>query len=192
MELLKNTKLILASASERRYEILLRLGIGFTAVKSLFDEENTVLEGEPFEIALESSYNKAMSIKDLYSGSIILAADTIVVYNDRIFGKPRDEEEARYMLGKLSSNSHDVITGFTVINTSTGKVIKGFEKTKVFFSDISGLIDWYISSSEYCDKAGAYGIQGKGAVFVNRIEGCYFNVVGLPIHRVVKSLREIM
>lgn len=192
MRLFEDISIILASASDRRAAILSQVEIDFKAVTTPFDEKSVELTGEPFEIAVESSYNKAMSVKDMYKDSIILAADTIVVYKDRIFGKPSDEEEARIMLEMLSGDSHDVITGFTILNNLTGKIEKGYEITKVCFDDISGLIDWYISTGEYFDKAGSYGIQGKGAVLVKKIEGCYFNVVGLPIHQVVKRIQKIM
>lgn len=183
-------KIILASASPRRSELLRQIGVDFEVVPSEVDETND-LNLDPEEYAIEISYRKASDISKKIDGKyLIVAADTIVVKNG-IMGKPKDENEAFQMLKGLQDTWHEVITGIVVIDTESGSVIRELEKTRVKMKPLSDLeIKCYIKSGEPMDKAGSYGIQGLGALIVEKIEGCYFNVVGLPLNRLSTIMKE--
>lgn len=165
-------KLILASGSPRRAAILDQLGIVFEVVVSEVEE---VTEGDPRELVIENARRKAAAV----DGDLVLAADTVVASDGVAFGKAGNEEEARTYLSLLSGRTHEVWTG-VALNAETTAV-----KTDVTFRDIDDLIDWYLATGEWQGKAGAYAIQGKGAALVERIDGDYSNVVGLPISALV-------
>ncbi len=182
--------IILASASPRRKEILEKTGLKFRTDESDY-EEKMVSGLKPHELAVLLSRKKARVVARRYRDAIIIAADTVVVLRGRLFGKPRDAEEARKMLKALSGKSHYVITGFTIIDTEIKKELSRSIETKVFFKRLSAVeIEAYIRSGEPLDKAGAYGIQGLGAVIVKKMEGDFFNVMGLPLNAVVESLKK--
>ncbi|MBB6062450.1 septum formation protein [Thermosipho japonicus] len=171
-------KIILASKSPRRIELLKLLKIDFEVIPSNLDEN--IKERDPKLLAEKLSYLKAMSIK---KDGVVLAADTVVTLNKEIFGKPRDYKEAFRMLKSLSGKWHTVITGVTI--KFKDEVITFSEKTNVKFKNLSkGLIEFYINTAKPFDKAGGYGIQELGSVLVEKIEGDYFNIVGLPISKV--------
>lgn len=176
-------KIILASTSPRRSEILKNLNVDFKVVGSHI-EEKIDEKLYPSEVAKSLAYAKAKDVSKSYNGDfLIIAADTIVVY-DSILGKPKDTIEAFNMLKLLSGNVHEVITGFAIIDCATGKEFVDYESTNVFFKNLSDEeIEKYILTGEPMDKAGSYGIQGKASLFVSKIEGDYFNVVGLPIFK---------
>ncbi len=183
-------EIVLASASPRRSELLRGIGIDFKVIPSNTDESfDPGLM--PEEIAQMLSYRKALSVAEyLKNDSIVIGADTIVV-KDGILGKPRNKEEAFEMLKNLQGNWHEVITGVTLIASVGFEYIKSFEKTRVKMRPLSdGEIESYISTGEPMDKAGAYGIQRVGALLIEKIEGCYFNVVGLPLHRLNSMLED--
>ena len=185
-------KFILASASERRKELLSRIVKDFEVRVSDFDEESVHVNEDIEEYVKILSEGKAKSVALNYSSdSIIIGADTIVVIDNKVLGKPKDKNDAFRMLKSLSNNVHRVYSGVTVINNST-KVIKSeCLYTEVYFSELSDEEIWkYIDTGECLDKAGAYGIQGFGGVFVKSINGCYYNVVGL-LKRVSIVLRAI-
>lgn len=187
--------IVLASASERRIELLKRLVEDFTVIVSNFDETKIKLNKSITDyvenIALGKAKDVAMKVVD--EDSIIIAADTIVVFNKEVLCKPNNKIEAFNMLSKLSGNIHEVYTSLVVIDKRTKKVIKSTESTKVEFSKLSNSeIEKYINTNEPMDKAGAYGIQGFGGAFVESINGCYYNVVGLPLSRLRKILLEII
>lgn len=177
------SKLILASASPRRMEILKSLGLTFEVVPSNYDE--IIVQKSPYELVVEFASEKAMEVAGRTApGKIILAADTIVYKDGEILGKPKNDVDAVRMLEKLSNDSHRVISGLCLYDTTTRVAKCDWEETIVYFKELSKEeIDDYIHTSEPLDKAGAYGIQGFGGVFVKRIEGCYFNVVGLPVYK---------
>lgn len=183
-------QMILASASPRRRELLQGLGVPFEVMSSDIEEKiNTELSAP--KIAKELAYQKAKDVSNKLDGDyIVIGADTIVEYN-RILGKPKDADEAYQMLKLLSGKIHRVITGFAVIDCRTKKEIVDFEVTNVYFNHLSDEeINRYIETKEPMDKAGAYGIQGKASLFVSKIEGDYFNVVGLPIFKLGVVLRN--
>jgi septum formation protein len=180
--------LVLASASPRRREILTAAGIPFrTAVPGI---EESPLPGEtPAAYAQRLARDKARALP-CTPGDIILAADTIVVAGGEILEKPRDAEDARRMLRLLSGRAHQVITGIC-LRTPDREVVDA-ETTTVYFAALSDAeISAYVASGEPADKAGAYAIQGLASKFVSRIEGCYFNVVGLPIALVYRHLKSL-
>lgn len=178
--------------------------IPFIVVPSDIDEESLKLAGNPWDkaekLALAKAQNvaekvKAQNVAQNVEGKVqnrlILGADTIVVLDGVIFGKPKDRHEAYSMLKSLSGRYHEVITGIAVINAQNGFYKTAHEKTKVFFINITDDDIWaYISTGEPEGKAGAYAIQGKGALFIKKIEGCYTNVVGLPMVLVSSLLKE--
>ena len=182
-------EIILASGSPRRRELLNTLGLSFT-VHPARGEEMAPLGAGPEEIVKALSKAKAEEVAREFPDKLIIAADTIVYLDGRVLGKPKDEDDAKAMLSKLSGRAHEVYTGVTVI--SGDKTICEAECTKVFFREVSAEeIDSYVASGDPMDKAGAYGIQGKAALMVERLEGDYFNVMGLPLCRLGKMLRTI-
>ncbi len=182
--------IILASASPRRKEILEKTGLKFKVYESDY-EENMEIGLNPHELAICHSVGKARAVARRYKNALIISADTIVVLKSRVFGKPRSKKEAKEMLKSLSGKTHTVITGYTIMDAETGKKLSRAVESKVFFKRLNeDEIETYIKSGEPLDKAGAYGVQGLGAVIVKRIEGDFFNVMGLPLNSVAESLKK--
>jgi len=183
-------RIILASASPRRKELLEQIGLQFEVEPSNFDEEITP-GSEPHETARKLSLGKARAAARKHRNALIIAADTFVVFGDRILGKPHTNAEAREMLRALNGQAHSVITGFTILDTETGKVLSRSMETTVHMRKLTlKEIDSYVRTKEPLDKAGGYAIQGLGTVLVERVEGDYSNVVGLPLSALAESLRE--
>jgi septum formation protein len=185
-------KLILASTSIRRAEILHDAGFSFTVLSSAVDE--TPFPGEsPHDLVQRLAAAKAELVAARAVGpAIVIAADTIVTLEDRIFGKPRSSDDARHMLEKLSGRTHAVVTGVALIRLPDADRRTFVESTLVHFAPLSPEeISRYLATEEPHDKAGAYGIQGRAGRYIPRIEGCYFNVVGLPLARLQHSLYEL-
>jgi septum formation protein len=185
-----NKPIILASASPRRRELLQQIGLSFQTAPAHVDER--VMAGEePETYAARLAEDKARSVAKKFSTGVIIAADTIVVLENAILGKPADAADAERMLVKLSGKMHRVITGLAVMDAVTGKMLTRTAITRVWFRNLSAHeITSYVATKEPLDKAGAYGIQGKGALLVERIDGCYFNVVGLPLVLLNEILKE--
>ena len=180
--------LILASGSPRRKEILDTMALEFSVDVSDADES---FAGTPEEMVLELSRRKALAVASRHSGAMILAADTLV-FGDEVLGKPHSAEEAKRMLAGLSGRWHSVYTGVTMIDTRSGKTLSRADVTRVHFVALTAQdIDAYVATGEPLDKAGAYGIQGRGGMFIDRIEGSYSNVVGLPMALVRSMLLEL-
>ncbi|WP_102345405.1 Maf family protein [Bacillus sp. Marseille-P3661] len=184
-------KLILASGSPRRKELLEKANIPFEIIISKVDETFDPNEG-PDEIVKSLALQKAEDVsKHQPEDAVVLGADTIVTFEDQILGKPKDKDEAKKMLQLLSGKEHVVYTGVAIVTKGNRSAF--YEPTKVTFWELEeSEIDQYIESGEPFDKAGAYGIQGLGALLVKRIEGDYFSVVGLPISRTVRELKKFM
>ncbi|MBQ8254387.1 MAG: septum formation protein Maf [Clostridia bacterium] len=183
--------IILASKSPRRYELLTMLGYNVKTVVSDVDEDAISAE-TPALLAAKLAHTKATAVmNDIGKTDLpIVAADTLVEASGEILGKPKDESDARRMLKLLSGSSHYVHTGISVI--LNGNEINLTDTAKVFFREVDeDEIDAYIGSKEPFDKAGAYGIQGKAGAFVERIEGDFFSIMGLPICAVTKALKEL-
>jgi len=183
-------KLILASASPRRKQLLSQLGLDFTVEPSSGDE-NIRANLPPEVTAVTLAEAKAVNVACRHNDGLVLGADTIVVIDGRILGKPRDAGHASQMLSWLSGKWHSVYTGLALIDAETGKLIEDFEESRVKFKNLSEReIKSYINTGEPLDKAGAYGIQGKGSLLVEKIEGCYYNIVGLPLFKLNTLLFE--
>jgi septum formation protein len=179
--------LILASASPRRAELLRAAGINFIVRAADVDETIQPRES-PDEYVLRLSREKALAVAR--DDELTLGADTTVVINREIAGKPVDAEDARRMLGALSGQWHEVLTGVTLARAD--RVLSDIATTRVKFAELSEAeINWYVATGEPVDKAGAYAIQGRAALFVERIEGSYSNVVGLPVQMVYRLAREM-
>ena len=187
-------KIILASNSPRRKEILEGVGVTFEVVVSGANEYSDAIEPGIYaeDIALckgEAVYREICNTdsKRAADESLIISADTIVLVDKKILGKPRNREDAIKMLTSLSGKEHEVITGIAV--HYMGKSVRAHEVTRVFFDDVSReQIEKYVDTSEPYDKAGAYAIQGISSKFIKKIDGCYFNVVGLPIFKLYKTV----
>ncbi|MDY5212673.1 Maf family protein [Intestinibacter sp.] len=183
-------EIILASASPRRKEILQNTKLKFDIEKS--DIEEVVLENEsPEDMVVRLAYEKAFDVAKRNTDRLVIGADTIVALDDEVLGKPKDQKEAYQMIKRLSNKTHKVITGISLINLKENKIIKDYVVSLVTFKDLSeDSIKDYINTNESLDKAGAYGIQGYGALLVKNIQGDYFNIVGLPISRLSDLLKN--
>lgn len=196
-------RLILASSSPRRKELLKKITDDFTVIESDFDEKTIEFQGDVSKYVMELAKAKAMDVsnklrneakyKKLFEQEVfIIGCDTIVEIQNNILGKPKDNLEAEIMLKKLSGKVHRVYSGIAVVNASKKVFETDYARTEVVFSKLSmDEIRNYINSGESLDKAGAYGIQGKAAIFVEEIRGCYYNIVGLPLNKLYKMLLEM-
>ena len=174
-------RIILASSSPRRKELLEKLGLKFEVYPTELKEQYK-RSANPRELVQSLSREKALAAANSYPDSFIIAADTIGWLDGEILGKPADSREAHEMLKRMSGRSHLVITGYTIIDTASGKQVSDSVETKVWFRKLTEVeIDAYVKTGEPLDKAGAYAIQGLGAIFVEKLEGDYFNVIGLPL-----------
>ncbi|HEY1404825.1 MAG TPA: Maf family protein, partial [Pyrinomonadaceae bacterium] len=183
-------RLVLASASPRRAEILRAVGWPFEAVAANVDE--TARGDEEVTAYVERlACEKAEAVAEGRASGLVLGADTVVVVGGRMLGKPVDAEDARRMLGLLNGRWHDVLTGVALVRAETRDVLVAHELTRVRFAQMTDEeIDWYVATGETADKAGAYAVQGRAALFIEEIEGDYWNVVGLPVRLVYKLARE--
>lgn len=191
-------RLVLASTSPRRASLLSQIGLTFEVCPS--DVEEPLLSGSAAEVTQKLALLKAEAVERQYADAIIIGADTLVSLEGELLGKPTDDAHAREMLLRLSGSRHEVVTGVALIvadssgrrglqSCTVSREIVWTETTNVYFRELrSTEIAAYIASGEASDKAGAYGIQGRGAAFVKRVEGCYFNVVGLPLASLVEQL----
>ena len=185
-------RLILASASPRREQLLKQIGLDFEVIPSNFDESR-VCTSNPTESAQQAAIAKAKAVAKKLSEGIVIGADTIVVYAGEVMGKPKDQSDAVRMLKQLSGKKHEVITGVALVNARDNREYVWSEATLVWFRKLSDMeIKKYVESGQPMDKAGAYGIQGRAAAFVEKIDGCYFNVVGLPLASLVAKLKRFM
>lgn len=181
-------KIILASGSPRRKELLEQIGVSFEIVKA--EGEEVITTEIPSEAVKELSRQKAREVAAKTDGDVIIGADTVVAVSGRILGKPKDAGDAVRMLKMLQGKEHEVLTGVTLILKESGQEICFAEATKVHVYPMTEeQIRSYVESGEPMDKAGAYGIQGLAALFVTGIAGDYFNVMGLPLHLVGEMLR---
>ncbi|MDZ7372883.1 MAG: Maf family protein [candidate division KSB1 bacterium] len=189
---LRGKRLILASQSPRRAQLLRLLGLEFEVRNSGLVEENHG-PADPVEHVLALSRRKAEAVAAGVGEGYVVAADTIVVLDGEILGKPRDEAEAYAMLRRLSGRSHRVYTGFTVIEKPSGRSLSDFEVTDVHFRPLDDEEIWaYIRTGGPMDKAGAYGIQDLSAIFADRIVGCFYNVVGFPLAKWYQRMRDFV
>jgi septum formation protein len=187
----RNGRIVLASASPRRRELLDAMGVPHEVVPSSVDE-SLIAADHPRTFAIRAAYAKALDVAARVApGRLVLAADTVVTLDGVVYGKPASEAEAREMLGRLSGRRHEVITGVALARAGHAEVVLDSETTGVTFRTLGGKeVEEYLVLCEHLDKAGAYGIQGAAAAFVACLEGDYFNVMGLPCGRVARMLAE--
>lgn len=183
-------KIVLASKSPRRAEILTAVGWEFETIAANIDETRMELEDAVTYVERLARTKAETVAKTISSHRLVLGADTVVVIEGEILGQPRDDDEARRMLNLLSGKWHEVVTGVALVGAEKPtRVALEHETTRVRFCEMSANeIDWYVSTGEPSDKAGAYAIQGRGGIFIEEIQGDYFNIVGLP----VRLLYELM
>ncbi len=183
-------EIVLASASPRRKELLEKIGLQFIVDPSDYPE-NTFFELKPAQRARQVSLEKARTVVARHKDALIIAADSLIVLRGQVLGKPHDAPEAKRMLKSLNGRSHTGITGFAILDSKSGKSVSRSVETKVFMRKLSEKeIDAYVDSGEPLDKAGAYGIQSLGAILVDRIEGDFYNVVGLPLAALAEALKK--
>ncbi len=182
---------ILASASPRRQELLRSVGLKFKTIPAHVNED--YCEGEsPREHVQRLARDKALAVARKYPESWVLGADTIVVIDGLILGKPKNKTQARQMLERLSGREHNVFTGFTLSHTASRSRKTKVIRSAVQFKQISAEeMEWYISCDEPYDKAGGYAVQGRGAYFIQSIRGSYTNVIGLPLCEVLEELKKM-
>lgn len=183
--------LVLASASPRRAEILRAVGWPFEVVAADIDE-TARSEEDVSEYVERLACEKAEAVAEGRASGLVLGADTVVAVGGQILGKPADTKDARRMLRLLSGGWHEVLTGVALVRAETKEVLVAHERTRVRFAEMTDAeIDWYISTNEPTDKAGAYAVQGRAALFIQEIEGDYRNIMGLPVRLVYKLMEEI-
>ena len=183
-------RIILASNSPRRKELLAKTGIIFEIIPSSYEEDMS-MPVSPKELAVFLSKGKAELIANENPEAIVIGVDTFIVFGDKVLGKPHTKEKAKETLQMLSGKKHSVITGFTIIEKSVNKSISNAIETKVYFRNLDEKeIDEYINTGEPLDKGGAYAIQGLGGKLVEKIEGDYSNIIGLPISDLLEALKQ--
>jgi septum formation protein len=188
----RSVKWILASASPRRKELLEAIGVRFEVRPSLKEEPRHRLGEQADRFALRAARSKARDIAARRKHGIIIGADTIVVAGSRILGKPSSHEDAISMLKSLSGNWHEVMTGLCLIDAASRREKSAVAVSRVHFRRLTPAeIQWYVNKNEHHDKAGAYAIQGYAGIFIDRIEGCYFNIVGFPIATFERLSRKL-
>jgi len=184
----ERARLILASKSPRRRYLLEQAGLVFSVIPSEFDESSVTM-ADPDLYVRTLAESKAVDISEKYPESWVIGADTIVMIDGTILGKPESEVQARSMLGKLSGKTHQVLTGYCICCKAKNRIFSETIKTDVFLKTLSREeIEWYVQTGEPFDKAGSYAIQGIGTFLVKRINGSYTNVVGLPVCEVIEFL----
>ncbi len=184
-------KIILASTSPRRHALLNQIGLKFKIVPSKYEEDMT-LKLPPHELAMVLARGKAADVAKRRRSGIVIGVDTFVVFDKEVIGKPHNKVNAKKTLEKISNKVLKVYSGVAIIDAKTKKEILDYEISKVKIRKISSSeIKKYIDTKEPLDKAGAFGMQGLGAIFVAKIDGCYSNVIGLPLHNLAKNLAKI-
>ena len=189
---LEHLDVILASASPRRFELLSTTGIKFKVMPSNIDEEKIVFK-DPERLVKELAFQKGLVVADQHPRKLVIAADTIVVIGGRVLGKPKYEDDAYAMLELLSAKTHTVVTAFSLFLQNYDKNIVETTATEVTMRELHPDEIWaYVNTGEPMDKAGAYAIQEQGAMLIEKIEGCYSNVVGFPLSRFFTTLDHFL
>lgn len=183
--------IVLASQSPRRKEILTMLGFEVTVVPSAYEEQMPETTPEPAELVQQFAQEKVTDVIRQIPDGLVIGADTIIAQGERVYGKPKNRDDAIQMLTTLSGASHQVYTGYSLFDTSSGKQHTAFDVATVTFSSPSKEeIAAYVDLTEPYDKSGSYAVQGPAALFIEKIEGDYFTIMGLPVYRLGQSLRE--
>ena len=186
-----NQKIILATTSSQRHGLAQTMGLEFEIAPSNYEEDMTK-EMNPKEMVITFAYGKASDVAKRFKEGIVIGIDTIVVFNGKNLGKPNTEEEAFNMLKSYSGKKQYVYSGVCLVDCKTGKTIKDCEITEVYFKKLENKeIESYIATGEPMDKAGGYGVQDLASIFIKKINGCYFNVMGFPIYNIYKNLKKL-
>ncbi|MCD4650471.1 MAG: Maf family protein [Candidatus Cloacimonetes bacterium] len=187
-QIFNNNQLVLASASPRRVRIFQMLGLKFVIKPARIDE--AISTDNPRKLVITHATQKAKAVADEFDSSVcVVGADTVVYIDGKILGKPENHQQAITYLQMLSNKKHAVYTGICLVRGK--KIVSGWERTYVYFDQLSPAdIEDYIATGEPLDKAGAYGIQGYGSQFITKLTGCYFNVMGFPVHLFNQLLKE--
>ena len=184
-------RIILASQSKARQKLLRQIGLKFTVAKSKI-EESRVLKGSCADLVMSNALKKAREVAKRYDSGIIIAADTVVLVGTKLIGKPKDMKDALKTLKLLSRRPQWVYSGLAVIDIDNKKIRAAYEKTKIYMLPLTDKqIRSYFSKVSPLDKAGSFDIQGLGGIFIDRIEGCFYNVVGLPLAKLVRMLNAL-
>jgi septum formation protein len=184
-------KIILASKSPRRKRLLEQIGLTFEIRESEYEEDMTA-QSDPYELAKFLALGKAEDVARHYDDAIVIGADTFTVYQGKFIGKPKDSEDAKRILKNFSGQSHEVVTGFAVIDTKSGVVVNGYGKAESFFRELTDEeIDAYVATEEPLDKGGAYGFMDKGSVLMSEVRGDFYSIIGLPIAQVYLALKKM-
>lgn len=184
-------KIVLASGSERRKVLLRQIGLDFEVRESEYEEDMNAMN-DPYELSKFLALGKARDVARHCNGEIVIGADTFAFFNDRFIGKPKDTDDAKRILKNFSGNTHNIVTGFAIINTETNDIINDYGEAKVTFRDLSDEeIDDYVATGEPMDKAGAYGLINRAAVLVDKVEGDFYSVIGLPLNKVYIALKRL-
>ena len=184
-------KIILASKSPRRKRLLEQIGLTFEVCESEYEEDMTV-KSDPYELAKFLALGKAEDVARHYDDAIVIAADTFTVFEGKYVGKPKDDEDAKRILKNFSGRSHEVITGFAIIDTKSGEVISGYGQAESFFRELTNEeIDTYVATGEPLGMAGAYGFMDKGAVLMEGVKGDFYSIIGLPIGQIYLALKKM-
>ncbi|PCJ21160.1 MAG: septum formation protein Maf [Candidatus Cloacimonadota bacterium] len=190
---ISDKKIILGSGSPRRKELFSILCKEHKILTT--DKEKDIDQSEPISFVQENAFIKAAAVLDDLKGvndALIFGFDTVVSLDNEVLGKPKSREDAKKMLQKLSNNQHLVSTGYCILNSQKEIVLKSCDISYVHFGLISEpLIEWYLDQNEYADKAGSYGIQGEARIFIKKINGCYYNVMGLPVSKMFYEMEKL-
>ncbi len=185
-----NKKIILASRSPHKRKLLRQLGLEFIVVPSRYQEDMT-LSLPPEQLVKKFARGKGLEVADRYNKGIVISADTVISLGNQILGKPHTPAVAKKTLRQISNKTIKIISGYSVIDCRTKKIVTKVITTKVKIKELTGQeINNYVKTKEALDKAGAFGIQGLGALFVTKIEGDYFNVIGLPLYDLARTLKQ--
>lgn len=184
-------KIVLASKSERRKALLKQIGLDFEVKESEYEEDMNAMS-DPYELAKFLALGKARDVAKCYKNAIIIGADTFVFFDGKFIGKPKDKFHAKEILKNFSGNTHNIVSGFAVIDTKNKIIKNGFDEARVTFRKLSDEeIDEYIATGEPMDKAGAYGLMHRAAVLIEKIEGDFYSVVGLPLNKLHLELKKL-
>lgn len=184
-------KIILASASPRRKQLLENIGLEFVVEESGYPEEEEI--NDAIKLAKHLSLQKAKIVAKRHKGedAVIIGSDTVVWFEGKTYGKPADHADAKRMLSMFSGKMHEITTGFTIIDTKTNKTVTKSQTAKVFFKKMTEEeLDWYVATGEPMGKGGAYAAQQKASMLIERVEGDFFTVVGLPVTLLVETLKD--
>ncbi len=184
-------KIILASKSFRRKQLLKQMGLRFEIRESKYEEDMRA-RSNPYELAKFLALKKAEEVANYYRDAIIIGADSFIIYKNKFIGKPKNRKEAKKILQEFSGKEHKAISGFAIINTKNKIIINDFGEAKVKFRNLNnGEIEDYLDTGEFSDKAGGYGLQDKAAVLIKSVNGDFYSIIGLPISKIYCALKDM-